>query len=189
MPDKETLQRIVSDPHSSEEERSEAQHLLSAEPADEPELHLTGIDRIGTSERDLLLFAGASRLADVTPYGAMEFVNTQLQPLCESVRVLLKLWYVMRWPTAEVWEDAKQWYPDTARTEFERIIAAHPYLGDDFSTVWREFQHLSGLCSQNDDYTVRTYFLSRVEELLNRLPEYAFELREAVQALLARYKT
>lgn len=45
MPDNETLNRILSDPHSTEEERAEAQRLLDTEHANshDQQLRLTGI--------------------------------------------------------------------------------------------------------------------------------------------------
>jgi hypothetical protein len=191
MPDKETLQKIIADPHSSDEERSEAKRLLDAEPSTEHRLRLTGIAAMEDPERALLRFAGVTTLEDVTPNAVMRFAATQPQPLPDAIKNLLGLWRCFRWQvTDEVWQDINERYPmPERRAAFERLIAEHPYLGDHDKVRREELRHLEGLCSQNDDYTVRTYFLPRVEEFVSRLPEHAFTIREAAQELLAKYKS
>jgi hypothetical protein len=191
MPDKETLQKIIADPHSSGEERSEAKRLLDAEPPTAHRLRLTGIAVMEEPERALLRFAGVTTLAHVTPDAVMRFVATRSGPLSEAVIALLGLWRCFRWQvTDEVWQDINQRYPASERrAAFKRLIAEHPYLGDHDKVRRDELRHLEGLCSQNDDYSVRRYFLPRIEEFLSQLPQYAFDIREAAQALLARYKS
>src|SRR5579872_6434170 len=98
MPERETLQRILSDPHSTEEERAEAQRLIDERSANshEQRLRLTGIAKIDGVEPDLLTFAGATCLREVTPFAVIEFLASQPQPLSEVINRLVAVWTIFR---------------------------------------------------------------------------------------------
>jgi hypothetical protein len=198
-----TLERILTDPHSSPKEREAATLALAAmgetpvpidqaRPSAESELELLMVKMFGSEVTSLVAFAGVSRLADVTIGAAMDYADAQPRPLAESAMRALRGWATFRWPnpTKRLWEWVKETYPEPERrAAFERFIGKHPYLGENDDVRRDELRHLERLCSHHDHYSVCTYFLPRLEEFFSGLPEYAFALREAAQTLLAKYKS
>ncbi len=193
----EVLKHAANDPRLPAAEREAARRVLreqSGAPAilpAEPELHLTGIATIAEPERELLRFAGAEKLAEVTPLGVIEFLKGQPQPLPEAVKTLVAIWSMFRGSgvrggvTGEVWHDIKERFPESEwRSEFKRITAEHSYLAYNDSEHRRRFQFWASMCEHRDAYDVRVYLIHHVHEVLNGLAEFEFELRNEVQTFI-----
>lgn len=201
--DANQLRAILSNPAASPAQKEAARAALAAlgeipatlaanSPAD-PEMEAM-VMLFGPEVTALVEFAGVKRLRDVTLDAAMQYA-AQLPKESESGSFgedslrALRGWHTFRFPdaTQELWQRIKNTYPEPERrAEFDRVIAAHPYLSYNDSHRRHDFQHLVGFCETRDVYDTRTYFLPRVVAVLAAIPEYAFKLRNEVQAFIAK---
>ena len=162
-------------------------------PSGEPELRLAGISAIAAPEPQLLRFAGACELSEVTPRSVIAFLAAQVEPYPEAIKALTGVWAIFRGSgrrggvAGEVWTDIKERFPEPEwPRQFKRIVAEYPFIYP--STFWRDqAKYLEGLCLRSDDHDTRKYFLPRVPPLLASLPEWEFAARNCLQKLLDRY--
>jgi len=183
MPDRSQLERIVSDPASTEAERAAAQRQLAqGEPvAGDTRQHLEG---------QLLQFAQADRLEDIPPAVIVRFVEgSTADP--KALKSLCADWHLLRplngFPVAEeTWNATNR-----DRAAFERLTQRYPFLGPNPITLrlWSEdVEYLRTLCEQNGAHTARRYFVPRIRELLERLPDFAFAAWDDAKSLLEKYE-
>ena len=199
--DADQLKSVISNPAASPAQKEAARAALAAmgevpatlaatSPAD-PEAQAMLL-LCGPGLTSLLDFAGVKHLRDITLDAAMQYAAMQPQPLPESALRALRFWCEFRGdyrrpnPTKELWERIKNTFPEPERrAEFDRVIAAHPYLAYNDNDGHR-FQHLVGFCETRDVYDTRTYFLPRVVALLAEIPEYAFALRSEIEIFISK---
>jgi hypothetical protein len=191
--DAEQLRAVISNPAASPEQKESARSALRAlgiDPAPpaaaaDPEIDLY-LALFGQEPLTSLLdFAGVSRPSQLTLDMVMDYVDAQPQ-LPEPTMRLLR-WWAIGSRTRQLWERIKAACPEhERRAAFEQMVAAHPYLAYDDRNARHRFRHHAGFCEIRDEYATRTYFLPQVVALLNELPEYAFQLRDEVQAFISK---
>jgi hypothetical protein len=187
------LKQIALDPRLSLEERRAAEDALAllAVPDESPEA-----PSAAPLVEDLLQFAGAARLEDIPPAVIVEFVEASTADP-EALAALGSDWHLMRclqgYPVVEgTWNTIKRDYAEPERhAAFERLTQQYPFLGPNPITLrlWsEEIEYLRTLCEQNGEQTTRRYFIPRIQAFFDRLPEHAFDSRDAARSLLGKYQ-
>jgi len=180
----ETLKAIIENRATSPADRAAAQQQLG-EPKSEQ-----GQPSGHPLEPELLQFAGAARLEDIPAAIIVRFVEASTADP-DALAALGADWNLMRclqgFPVAEqTWNATNR-----DRAAFERLTQRHPFLGPSPITLrlWsEEVEYLRTLCEQRGERAARRYFVPQIQALSDRLPEYAFDSRDAARNLLDRYQ-
>jgi hypothetical protein len=87
----------------------------------------------------------------------------------------------------QAWADIKSRLPASEwRAEWERITTADPSLAFDDANPRQSFEYWATVCETREPYDVKIWLLRHVIAIRDRLPEFAFQLREEIQSFITR---
>ena len=198
MLDQQALQKIVDDSSSTQAERTVAQQQLETL---EPKSSITdeeqrAVDFCGPLGLDLLRFAGAHELSEVTWRDLIRFAESREWPggwENHNVKLLWRGWIVRGsggvfddppYFKERIWNDIKKEFAtdEDRRAEFQRIDQAYPLL--QLSAI--DDPHELQMYERHQNTLDRDAILALTRKRLDEAPEFAFRTREVARRIIAK---